>query len=887
MATSEFVIYLGELSQNLKHGDATEHTHRPALKALLESIGKDIVATNEPTRILCGAPDFNITRGNVPLGHVETKDIGENLDLMERGKPPYGEQFGRYRDGLPNWILTDYLEFRWYVSGEHRLTARLAELDGKGKLKTVAAGEEAVASLLKAFLQQKALTIGTAKDLAQRMAGMTRIIRDLIIKTFEHEVEKGFLHNWLAAFRETLIPDLDEKQFADMFAQTLAYGLFAARIHAPPKEEFTRKSATYCIPKTNPFLRKLFSEIAGVDMPETIAWAVDDIVELLKHADMFHILEDFGKGKGKEDPVVHFYETFLAAYDPKMRQLRGVFTTPEPAVGYIVRSIDYLLRTRFNRPKGLADENTLVLDPATGTATFPYSVISLIYQKFARQKGAWDGYVEKHLLNRIFGFELLMAPYAIAHLKLGLLLQETGYTFGSDQRLGVYLTNTLEEAARKSEHLIANWISEEANAAAKIKRDDPIVVVLGNPPYSNFGQMNRGEWILRLLRDYKKDLNETKLNLDDDFIKFIRFAQWRIERTGEGIIGFITNNTYLDGLTHRRMRECLLTAFNEIYVFNLHGSSKKQEAAPDGSKDENVFDITVGVAIAFFVKLTGAKGCRVFHGDLWGSRDAKYKTLSEADAASTPWTELKPTAPHFFLAPREFKHRKEYERYWSVGDIFTVWQNGLKTDRDELFFDFDAGRLKTRMQQFFSEEVDEQFKAQYRIEASSSFDIEARRARTEYHAANVKRCLYRPFDVRWLYYDPELTSRPAEKVMRHMLGGANLALITTRQTAESFDLVCTNCLAGHKSVAAYDINSVFPLYLYGDGHSEKSSQRGGGTMLMALFEPAAAYGGRRANLNPKFIADVTQRLGLKWLPVDRGDLRACLKTPFTDPEGRG
>jgi predicted helicase len=330
-------------------------------------------------------------------------------------------------------------------------------------------------------------------DLAQRMAGMTRIIRDLIIKTFEREVEKGLLHNWLAGFRKTLIPDLDEKQFADMFAQTLAYGLFAARIHAPPKEEFTRKSAAYCIPKTNPFLRKLFSEIAGVDMPETIAWAVDDVVELLKHADMFSVLKDFGKGEGKEDPVVHFYETFLAAYDPKMRQLRGVFTTPEPAVGYIVRSIDYLLRTRFNRPEGLADENTLVLDPATGTATFPYFVIKHIYQEFAKQKGTWDGYVEKHLLNRIFGFELLMAPYAIAHLKLGLLLQETGYTFGSDQRLGIYLTNTLEEAARKSEHLIATWISEEANAAAKIKRDDPIVVVLGNPPYSNFGQMNRGE----------------------------------------------------------------------------------------------------------------------------------------------------------------------------------------------------------------------------------------------------------------------------------------------------------------------------------------------------------------------------------------------------------
>ena len=249
----------------------------------------------------------------MPLGHVETKDIGENLDLMERGKPPYGEQFGRYRDGLPNWILTDYLEFHWYVNGERRLTARLAEVDGKGKVKAIPGGEEAVADLLREFLLQKALTISTAKDLAERMAGITRIIRDLIIQTFEHEVEKGLLHNWLAAFRETLIPDLGEKQFADMFAQTLAYGLFAARIHAPPKEEFTRKSAAYCIPKTNPFLRKLFSEIAGVDMPETIGWAVDDVVELLKHADMFSVLKDFGKGKGKEDPVVHFYETFLAA----------------------------------------------------------------------------------------------------------------------------------------------------------------------------------------------------------------------------------------------------------------------------------------------------------------------------------------------------------------------------------------------------------------------------------------------------------------------------------------------------------------------------------------------------------------------------------------------
>ena len=236
-----------------------------------------------------------------------------------------------------------------------------------------------------------------------------------------------------------------------MFAQTLAYGLFAARVHAPPGKPFSREMAAYNLPKTNPFLRKLFAEIAGVDMPDSIAWAVDDVVELLKHADMAEILTDFGKGKGKEDPVVHFYETFLAAYDPKMREVRGVYYTPEPVVSYIVRSIDHLLKTRFNRPKGLADENTLILDPATGTATFLYFVIEQIRQKFAKQAGAWDDYVAKHLLNRIFGFELLMAPYAVAHLKLGMQLQETGYQFGSDQRLGIYLTNTLEEAAKKSE----------------------------------------------------------------------------------------------------------------------------------------------------------------------------------------------------------------------------------------------------------------------------------------------------------------------------------------------------------------------------------------------------------------------------------------------------
>jgi len=862
---SVFTEYLASIRKELGGGVATENTYRPALKALLEACGDGISATNEPKRMLCGAPDFNITHKNVLLGYVETKDIGTNLDEMEQGKGPYGDQFIRYRDGLPNWILTDYLEFRWFVNGKKRLTARIAELDAKKKIKPMQGGEQELTQLLNAFFNEPALTVASAKDLAASMARMTRIVRDQIIESLKQEAEEverrlvkektggygptlpargPWLREWLAAFREVLIPDLDEKQFADMFAQTLAYGLFAARVHAPSSKVFSREMASFNLPKTNPFLRKLFAEIGGVDLPDSISWAVDDIVELLKHADMYEILKDFGKGKGKEDPVVHFYETFLAAYDPKMRELRGVYYTPEPVVSYIVRSIDHLLKTRFNRAKGLADENTLILDPATGTATFLYFVIDHIYQSFAKQKGAWDDYVSQHLLNRIFGFELLMAPYAVAHLKLGMQLEQTGYRFGTDQRLGIYLTNTLEEAAKKSEQLFAGWVAEEANAAAKIKTDLPIMVILGNPPYSNFGRMNRGKWILSLLEDYKRGLHEKKLNIDDDFIKFIRFAQWRIQKTGYGIIGLITNNVYLDGITHRRMRECLLNTFNEIYVLNLHGNLRKKEKTPDGQKDENVFDIQQGVAIALFAKLPNHFGCRFFYGDLWGMREAKYDLMWRLDLVSAQWGEFIPKEPDFFFVQRESSFEKEYKTNLSIRDIFVVWQNGLKTDRDGLFFDFDREELNNRMNIFFTKDCDENFKVKYRIVPSSSYNIESRREGTQFNEANIRLCLYRPFDMRWLYYDPRLTSRPAARVMNHMIAGDNIALITLRQTRrnERGVFFVGTGLINKDAVSLFDIGTIFPLYLCGANG------------LIGLT--------RRPNLSPGFLRMLAKKMKL-------------------------
>ena len=853
---SAISIYLSDIRNNLARGNATEHTHRPALKVLLETFGKGITATNEPKRILCGSPDFQITRKSIPLGHVETKDIGMNLDEMERGKGPHGEQFSRYRDALPNWILTDYVQFRWFVNGEKRLAVCIAEPDAKGKLKLLPDGEKELEQLLTAFLKQEVLTIGTAKDLAQRMAGMTRIIRDLMVNTFNHEKEQGFLHNWLAAFRETLIPDLDERQFADMFAQTLAYGLFAARVHTPANKEFSREMAAYNLPKTNPFLRKLFAEIAGVDMPDSIAWAVDDIVELLRHADMSEILKDFGKGKGKEDPVVHFYETFLAAYDPKMREVRGVYYTPEPVVSYIVRSIDYLLKTGFNRPKGLADENTLILDPATGTATFLYFVIDQIHQKFAKQAGAWDDYVARHLLNRIFGFELLMAPYAVAHLKLGMQLQQTGYQFGSDQRLGIYLTNTLEEAAKKSEQLFAAWVADEANAAAKIKRDDPILVVLGNPPYSA-ASVNKGAWITKLVRQtyYPRDEMKEKNPklLLDDYVKFIRFAHWRIERTGEGIVGFITNHGYLDNPTFRGMRQSLIQSYNEIYVYNLHGSIRRKEKSPDGEEDTNVFDIQQGVAILLCIKYQHNKQpARVYHADLWGKRQVKYEVLRETDASCTHWTELHPSPRFFLFTPQDTGLLPEYEEGWRTTEIFPVNSSGLNTLHDGFVISFDREPLLEMLRDALDNTIsNEQFREKYGVSDSRDWKLADCRKRIanndiNFFANKTVQCLYRPFDKRWIILDNAFVTYPRWETTSHFLSPDSLGFAMNRQTFGTISLLASKLPLGqHKIVDPYDRSYIFPLYLYPLNEGE-----------LRLHEE------RHPNFSPVFLSALAERLKL-------------------------
>ena len=904
--------YLRKLERALKRGDSTEHTHRPALKELIEALDEKVIATNEPKRSACGAPDYVVSRkrDQLSLGYMEAKDVGADLGEIERG-----EQIKRYLAASPgeNLLLTDYLEFRWFVGGKKRETFRLATLQPGGKLALATADElERAKHLLHGFLTQRPVDIASAEELARRLAKLTHVMRDIITGAFQTGQASQQLRDWRDAFAATLLPELAPQgdarkeaeaasKFADMFAQTLAYGLFSARA-VSGSTKFTREKAQKLIPRTNPFLRTFFEQITGAALDdEPFAGFVEDLIQTLDHADMARVMEDFGKHGRRRDPVVHFYETFLQAYDPKLRELRGVYYTPEPVVNYIVQSIDRLLKDKFGIKAGLADHSkitttrregereireethrVLILDPATGTATFLYTVLDFIRSQFKTRKnaGQWGSYVHEHLLPRLFGFELLMAPYAVAHFKLGLALaamdeeplfrQQWSYEPRANERLNIFLTNTLEDLEHTASQLgPLRALSDEANSAYEVKRHRPVLVVLGNPPYSNFGQQNRNPWILNLLEDYKRGLNEKKLNLNDDFIKFVRWAQWRIEQTGSGIIGYITNNVYLDGLTHRRMRECLLETFDEIYIVNLHGSSKKQEKSPDGTKDDNVFDITVGVSIALFVKLPpGAKKAKslatVRHVDLWGRRADKYEWLDDHHTDNTKWQKLQPESPGFYLVPRDASLEKEFRALWSVREIFPLSGNAIKTERDGVSIKFSEEEINRVLGDFKTVAVEE-LRRKYELGPDSrDWSIERAQSDVRDHAKKqfTYPIVYRPFDVRYTWYSGRgkgFIGTPASGLMHHLLQEGNLGLCCLRQARraqmDSFfavqDLVCKDV------VSPFDIGTVFPLYLYPNGKLPEAD----------LF---AHDNGRRPNLSAEFIRDLCEKLKVKFVPDGLG-----------------
>lgn len=914
-----FKDYLENIQSNLQAGNATEHTHRLALQNLVQSFAGGITATNEPKRVACGAPDYIITKSQTPLGYIEAKDVGKCLNQVERSS-----QIKRYLGSLNNLIITDYLEFRWYVDGQKRLATKLANgVTGKKKLQLEPKGAEELTQLLNGFLTVETPTVNSPKELAQRMAKQAQLIRELIDEALKQDSENSSLQGQLKSFREVLLRDLTNEQFADMYAQTITYGMFTARYNTANIQSFSRQSAAFELPKTNPFLRKTFGHIAGFDLDERIAWVVDDLAEMLRRSDMEGILQDFGKKTRTEDPIVYFYENFLAEYDSKLRKSRGVYYTPEPVVSYIVRSVDHVLKQDFGIKQGLADSSkvevpnpngkgtveshkVLILDPAIGTGTFLSQVIDQIYESFRKNRGMWSGYVKQHLLPRLFGFELMMAPYTVAHLKLGLKLKELGYKFDSDERLKVFLTNTLEKGFQITlPDGFTKWIKDESDAAKEIKQDSPVMVIMGNPPYSG-NSKNNGEWIKNLLRGKDTITEQTTSNyfevdgkplgernpkfLNDDYVKFIRFGQWRIEQTGYGVLAFVTNHGFLDNPTFRGMRQSLLATFDDIYVLDLHGNSKKKERCPDGSKDENVFDIQQGVAISIFVKrpdsnqqpldFAQGKQATVHHASLWGLREefagknkdknivgGKYHWLEENKLSTTKWEKLKPQSPYYLFIPQNTELLSEYEQGWKVTDIMAVNVLGFQTHRDHFAIDFKKDKLYQRIKELYDGNIsDVDYVEKYNLKENKHWTIKKVRRSIiseDNWKNNINDCLYRPFDTRICYYSKIVIDRPRTEILNNVVGKNNLILNLPRITKleEWRHALISNlpCVA-----VSVDVNGsyVFPLYLY---PTEKEAT------LFDLEETPNTPNNRRPNLSEEFINDFAQLLKLKFIPDGKGD----------------
>jgi len=921
--------YLQSINTRYKLGHATEHTFRGDLQQLIESIVPNISATNEPKRQACGAPDYILTnKKEIPVGFIEAKDIGDS-DL--KGAKANKEQFNRYKASLDNLIFTDYLNFYYYRSGELASQICIGVVDD-GKILPLPHNFPAFELLIENFTTHIGQSIKSPKKLAEMMAGKARMLANVIENSLNSDVENqenSTLKEQMNAFKEILIHDITPKEFSDVYAQTIAYGMFAARLYDESLDTFSRQEAAELIPKSNPFLRKLFQYIAGYDLDDRITWIVDALADIFRATDVNAILKNFNrfsspKGRGQvgvsdpkeggreggDDPIIHFYEDFLSSYDPKLRKSRGVWYTPHPVVNFIIRAVDDILIDEFGLPMGLADTSKTTikvpiathdkrfsggmrevdqevhrvqfLDPATGTGTFVAEAINQIYSKFKGQQGLWNSYVENHLLPRINGFELLMASYAMAHLKLDLLLKQTGYTGTKGQRFRIYLTNSLEEYHKDTGTLFANWLSAEANEANQIKRDAPVMIVAGNPPYSGESS-NKGEWIMNLMEDYKKEPGgKEKLKernpkwINDDYVKFIRYGQHFIEKNGSGILAFINPHGFLDNPTFRGMRWNLLKTFDKIYIIDLHGNSKKKETAPDGSIDENVFDIMQGVSINFFIKNGIEKTSKLgdlYHKNLFGPREYKYDYLVSSSLKNIDFDSIPINNPNYFFCKIDNEKNKVYNNWFSVGELFPINSAGIVSARDDFSIHFSKVELINTINKF--QGLDDE---SARIEFNLGKDVRdwsvlgARKdlEKNNYSISKIQKMLYRPFEFRFTLYTGTTKGfhcMPRGEVMSHLSNKNNIAIICPKQSPEKEQAgaFITKFISGHKTYSAYNINNIFPLYLYPDSDSQ-----------LSLDSKVT----RTPNLDMKIVAEIAKGLGLTFVPEK--DL-----TPNPSPEGEG
>ncbi|HEY0512557.1 MAG TPA: type ISP restriction/modification enzyme [Thermoanaerobaculia bacterium] len=821
--------YLDRIVETERQGEAREESFYPLLLDLFEWYGErrgrsDLRTTQLPRKARDCFLDIQVRRGARIAGYVEAKPPGANLDLeAESG------QLRRYRSAFPNLLLTNFRELRLYRGD---LLAARVEIGRLG------AGPGPLLQLFDLFCDFAPPAIVSASELAPRMALRTRILAERIRGLLEKDAEgTSDLSGFYRAFSEHLLAGLRREEFADLYAQTLAYGLLAARWRAPGA--FDRGIAAGSIPATSGVLRDAFRYISLADPPAEVAWIVDEIVDLLAGASVRAMLERSARRRGR-DPLLEFYETFLHHYDPDLRRRRGVYYTPPELVSYVVRSVHRLLQTRLGRRGGLADPAVSLLDPAAGTLTFVVEAIRCAVEeaRAAVGGGGVPALVGDHLLRDFHAFELMMAPYAIGHLKMSVILEELGRPLRDDERVSFYLTNALEmEDLAQSTIPGTAALSRESHLAGRIKKELPVTVILGNPPWSGrsanrgkgIGDLTRegydaagGRWDEGYYRLHGEPLGEKNPKwLQDDYVKFLRFAQRKIDQAGEGIVAFVTSHSYLDNPTFRGMRRSLLAAFDEIHLLDLHGNGKKKERSPDGAADAGVFpDVRQGAAVAILVKRPGLPQ-RVRRADLWGSRSAKLQWLGENDVESTVWTEIEPAGPAFLFAPRDAVLEAEYRRGVPLPEIFPVHSVGIVTGRDAFAIDTDRAALERRVGSLRSETVlEDSFRHSWGLRDTGSWRLaEARRkARADpVWKGKLRRILFRPFDWRTVFYAAYVIERPREAVMRHLLAGDNLGLVVPRQHKEEPGALVTDTIIAHKTVSAFDINTVFPLYLHPEG----------------------------------------------------------------------
>ena len=856
--------YIQSVNSKYISGIAREHAYRADLENLIKNIVPHIDVTNEPANVTdCGNPDYVLTENKIPRGFIEAKDVGKDLNDKTLNK----NQFDRYRKALDNLIITDYLWFQFFQDEELIHEIKIGEIQN-GKVIPLTDNFSQFESLIRDFVEFIGVTIMSPQKLAKMMAGKARLLQDILEKAItsdEETLSNTELKGQYETFKNVLVHDLTPKGFSDMYAQTLAYGMFAARLHDDTLKDFSRQEAAELIPKSNPFLRKLFQEIAGPDIDERMLTVVNNLAAVFNATDIKELLKNFGQSTQASDPIIHFYETFLSEYDNKLRKARGVWYTPEPVVKFMVRAVDDILKAEFGLSRGIADTSKTkikvktdianknfksgykevekevhkvqILDPATGTGTFLAEIIKHIHKGFSAMQGAWPSYVEKDLIPRLNGFELLMASYAMAHLKLDLLLTETGYTPTTNQRFKVYLTNSLEESHPDTGTLFSKWLSTEANEANHIKRDTPVMCVIGNPPYSGISS-NNGEWISNLIEDYKYvdgvHFNERKHWLNDDYVKFLRYGQHLIQKNGSGVLAFINPHGFLDNPTFRGMRWNLLKTYDKIYTIDLHGNSKKKETAPDGSADINVFDIQQGVSINVFVK-TGKKKPnelgKVLHYDLYGKRDFKYDFLNENSIQSIEFNELPNVAPNYFFVPKDFEAQESYEKGFKVNEFFTQSSVGFVSANDGMNISMTEKEQREKIQDILTlEEAVWRLKYKRKKDARDWQYGYAKSDAQENQKLQITNVSYRPFDARFTLYTGNsrgLYASPQPKTMQHFLKGENVGLVINKPAQGGADIYTDVFITTHltdQSIFSAMKRSPFicPLYVYPDKKDQQT-----------------------------------------------------------------